>query len=109
VAIFEGRHLERLVAHLGPTWSQVRASPRGSYFAVLHPAGGLAVYDRAGELVGPPRSLRQARAIAWSPDEDWSAVATRRNLWITRSEHALTPLAQLPLGVVDVDWRPTPE
>ena len=105
VAIFDRDRLERVVAQLGPTWNEVRASPRGSYFAVLHPAAGILVYDRDGELVGPPRALRLARSIAWSPDEAWSALATRRHLWIVRSERALTPLVQLPVAAVDVDWR----
>jgi hypothetical protein len=109
VAIFDRDRLERVVTQVGPTWNEVRASARGSYFAVLHPAGGLAVYDRDGDLVGPPRTLRLARSIAWSPDEQWAALVTRRSLWIVRSERALTPLVQLPLGAVDVDWRRTPE
>jgi hypothetical protein len=105
VAIFDRHRLERVVTRVGPTWTEVRSSGRGSYFAVLHPAGGLAVYDREGDLVGPPRTLRLARSIAWSPDERWAALVTRRSLWIMRSERALTPLVQLPLGAVDVDWR----
>ena len=109
VAIFDRDRLERVVTQVGPTWNEVRASAHGSYFAVLHPAGGLAVYDRDGDLVGPPRALRLARSIAWSPDEQWAALVTRRSLWIVRSERALTPLVQLPLGAVDVDWRRAPE
>ena len=56
--------------------------------------------------MGPPSSLRQAVAVAWSPDERWSALATRRNVWIVGAEQiALNPSVVLPLRAVDLDWR----
>jgi hypothetical protein len=110
VAIFDGHELDRVVTQVGPTWTEIRASPLGSYFAVLHRAGGVAIYNRLGRPVGPPSSLRQAVAVAWSPDERWSALATKRNVWIVGANQiALNPSVVLPLRAVDLDWRVGPE
>jgi hypothetical protein len=49
------------------------ASPRGTYVTQT----GDIIMRADGSLLGLPQQLRQARALAWSPDERFLALATR--------------------------------
>jgi hypothetical protein len=46
-----------------------------------------------------------ARAIAWSPDERFWAVAEESSIAIFRAKQPQTAAVSLPLSAVDVDWR----
>jgi hypothetical protein len=47
-----------------------------------------------------------ARAVTWSPDDRWTAVAALTSVYVFPSE-ALAPVVRIPLAVRDLDWAPT--
>jgi hypothetical protein len=67
---------------------------------VADPRGGLAVYDRNGRAVSVPSG---GRAIAWSPDERFAAVALADEIAVVRVDGGRE--ARLKLSARDVDWR----
>lgn len=105
LAGFEG---ERAV-FVQPRWVvgrtvALRPSPRGRYFASLKAdEGGLTIFRRNGTAVELPR-LPDARAIAWSPDDRWTALATPESVYVFRSEHPEELVIRIPLAVRDLDW-----
>ena len=82
----------------GP-FTELRASPRASYFAALG-GGRVSVLDRNGR----PRWHSTGRAIAWSPDERYAAVARGREVAIVRARDG-SRVAGLGVRAKDVDWR----
>ena len=80
----------------------LRASPQGSFAATRVGERGLVVVDSNGSFVGT--TFRAASAIAWSPDERWTAYATAEGVWLVPTGRGNRPLL-LPLEVVDVAWR----
>jgi hypothetical protein len=78
---------------------ELRASPRSSYFAAL---GGdrVSVLDRNGRA----RWQTPGRAIAWSPDERYAAVAEDGEVAIVRARDGAR-VAGLAVRATDVDWR----
>jgi hypothetical protein len=82
-----------------------RRSPHGGYFAV---AGGrrLLVVDAYGRPVPLPVDAVGARAIAWSPDERWTAVATPRGVSVFATTKRRRPrIAELPISAYELAWR----
>jgi len=80
-------------------FSELRSSPRASYFAALG-GGRVSVLDRDGH----PRWQTDGRAIAWSPDERYAAVARTSELSILRARDGRR-VARLAVQATDVDWR----
>jgi hypothetical protein len=78
--------------------SRLRASPGGSWLAVR---SGLSidVFDLALRL---RRRLPGARALAWSPDERWRAIAYARTVRLVRRDNTAVTL---PLVARDLAWR----
>lgn len=105
LAFFERRRL--LIAYKLPDASErnvLRPSPGGSYVAVLTPGRpGVSVFTRFGERVPLPR-VPSPRVIAWSPDDNWTAVATFDSVYIFRSQEDASTLARIALAVRDLDW-----
>jgi hypothetical protein len=105
LAFFETRRL--LVAYELPEASRgdvLRPSPRGSYVAVLmRGRPGVSVFTRTGERVPLPR-VPSPRTIAWSPDDNWTAVATFDSIYVFRSQEEAATLPRIPLAVRDLDW-----
>jgi hypothetical protein len=105
LAFFEGRRL--LTAHALPEGSEddfLRPSPGGSYVALLAPGRpGVTVFTRAGTPVHLPVAA-SPHAIAWSPDEEWTALATRASVYVFRSGERTGLLPRIPLAVRDLDW-----
>lgn len=86
----------------------LRPSPDGSYFAALKAdEEGLALFRRDGTAVELPR-LPDAQAIAWSPDERWTALATPESVYVFRSERPEELVVRIPLEVNDLDWSDEP-
>jgi hypothetical protein len=84
--------------------SALRVSPRGSFVAArvgLQPSG-LVVVDRRGELIAIP--FRVARAITWSPDERWTAVASPDTIFIWETGERAVRFVPLPIRARDVAW-----
>jgi hypothetical protein len=107
VALFERSRLVRSVAEIGPAYSDLRSSPQNGYFAAVSASGALALWSREGDPVGLARPLAaSARAIAWSPDEKWTAVATRGAVFLFPTETPRVPMVSLPIAARDLAWLP---
>jgi hypothetical protein len=105
LAFFEGRRL--LIAHRLPTGSDtvvLRPSPLGNYVALRTPARpGVSVFTRSGARIRLPQ-VPSPRTIAWSPDDNWTALGTLSSVYVFRSGEEETTLARIPLAVRDLDW-----
>lgn len=101
-----GGRVERIaVTFVGETDS-LRPSPRGGYVAVLDPGEpGVRVFTADGGLVPLP-GVPGPHAIAWSPDERWTALATRRSVYVFPTERPEGPVVRIPVAVRDLDWSP---
>jgi hypothetical protein len=105
IGIFEGPRVVRIVRGLGWLFSDLRASPRGSFFAVSATNGaGFVLFDRdGGPAPAPP--VTGYRAMAWSPDERWAALATRASVYVFRAGTANLRLRRLEIIARDLAWR----
>jgi WD40-like Beta Propeller Repeat len=77
------------------------SSPFGTYYAVLTDTLGL--YDFNGNSLPLPE-LEGSRAVAWSPDEDWMAVATDASVYVLTPGQA-DEVERFALVANDLDWR----
>jgi hypothetical protein len=98
-------HASTLFRSLGVRMGALEASPTGRDIAVRIGAD-LVVFDaERGRVMGLPVGAdRETRAIAWSPDGRYAAVASllSTHVYLARKpREAVT----LPLVAVDVDWR----
>jgi hypothetical protein len=107
VAGFDGSRLRFLL----PRWRignprLLRASPRGGYLALLdRDRISVRIFTGAGrELSLPP--LPAPRAVAWSPDERWTAIATRESVYVLLTRQPRKRLLRIPVRVRDLDWGP---
>jgi hypothetical protein len=105
LAVLQG---DRVVV-VQPRWvvgsaRSIRPSPRGSYVALLGPDGVGLLDDRADPL-DLPDGVQAPHAIAWSPDERWTAVATRASVFVFRTEEPEGTLIRIPLAVRDLAWE----
>jgi hypothetical protein len=57
--------------------------------------------------VEPPPGLPDAAAIAWSPDDRWTALATERSVYVFPTERPQELVIRIPLAVRDLDWSET--
>jgi hypothetical protein len=98
--------LEFILRGLGRLVSSVRISPLGNYLVLTNnsPERGFSVLTRTGERVLLPR-VPDARALAWSPDEKWVALATPEETVVARTG-SREVVARLPLGGEAVSWLP---
>lgn len=109
VAAFVGKR----VSFVHPRWlvgdaRAVRPSPRGGYYALLGEewlAGiGSPIFSRDGRQVGGPEGIPRPHAIAWSPDERWTALATDESVYVYPTEEPDRLVVRIPLPVRDLDW-----
>jgi hypothetical protein len=83
----------------------LRPSPRGTYVALIERENGsISVFTRDGDPVALPQGVI-AYAIAWSPDERWTALATRASVYIFATEDPDGGLIRIPVSVRDLDWE----
>jgi hypothetical protein len=92
-----------------PGWGapidELRVSPLGTYLAVrAEGRGGVLVFDREGDAVPLP-PLRGVRALAWSPDDRWTAAATQFGVYLFPSDRPDAEVRRIPVRAVDVAWR----
>lgn len=104
-AVFDGRRLVAAVDAFAPIAS-LWSGPQGRYWALE--ADGLQLFDRDGEELTLP-ALTEARAVAWSPDEAWMAVATRASVFVLRPGEPQARIRQLPIAASHLAWRGTAE
>jgi|RhiMetdeSRZDD1v2_1073273.scaffolds.fasta_scaffold17874_2 hypothetical protein len=103
VVVEDGR-----VIHVQPPWvvgdvNFMRPSPLGTYFALLGP-DGVRLFDRDASPLALPAAARDPKAVAWSPDERWAALATEDAVYVFPAEAPYDPMVRVPLGVRDLDW-----
>jgi hypothetical protein len=80
-------------------------SPHGTYLAArAEGRGGLLVFHRDGRAVPLP-PLNGLRSLAWSPDDEWTAAATRFGVFVFRAHDPNDPMRRLPIRAADLDWR----
>jgi hypothetical protein len=103
LAGFQGRRA--LFVH--PGWwvgdaRAIRPSSTGRYYALL--GRDLPLFTSDGHEVGIPAGVPPVQAVAWSPDDRWTAVATQASVYIFPSEDARDVVVRIPLTVHDLDW-----
>ena len=81
----------------------MRPSPLGTYFALFGP-DGVRLFDRNAGPLALPAAARDPQAVAWSPDERWTALATEDAVYVFPSEAPYDPMVRVPLAVHDLDW-----
>jgi hypothetical protein len=101
-AVFERRRLVTTVAAF-QAFEQLWTSPQGGLFA-LGGNGTIQLYDRRGKA-RPLPLLTGPRAIAWSPDETWAAVATRASIYLIRMGRATPRVRRLAIEAHALAWR----
>lgn len=105
VAVFEGRRLA-WVEFLGArALYDLRASPSGRFLAVTDGARLLMFDGRRGRVQTPPLNPAQIRAVAWSPDERWAALAADASVYVFRPGELQPRLRRLSIDARDLAWR----
>ena len=100
LTLWEGSDLRRAL-EAGVGFTELRASPSARYFAAVDPdRSTLAVFDRDGRRV----DVTGGRAIAWSPDERYAAVAGDGHVVVVPAGGG-APVARIPVAARDLDWR----
>jgi hypothetical protein len=103
-AVVEGK---RVLATHGSFFGEghtIEASPGGGYFAEWFRDVLLGVRDRDGrEMVFP--TVQGVRALTWSPDERWAAVASRFSVFVFRTDEGEARIRRLPIVARDLAWR----
>jgi hypothetical protein len=105
LVVFEGRRPVRGATFLAPRLSGLVASPRGGRFVVRTgrgPREALTILDRNG--IPSNLSFVNARAIAWSPDERWAVVATRRSILLFRVTRPYLRIRRFAIVATDIAW-----
>jgi hypothetical protein len=108
VAVFERRQLVAPPSLADPHLSGLSVSPRRRHVAVQSSAGGVYVLDREGRLALPGRyrfQLLETRAVAWSPDDAWTALATRGGIYLLETGRATRHVVDLPISAQALEWR----
>jgi hypothetical protein len=105
LVVVRDRKAKTLFRAVGVHLTSLQASPDGRYVAAWV-AGTLAVFDaKTGQpKLLPPGAEEGTRAIAWSPDSRYAAVATMYALHLYPAAHAENTVT-LPVRAVHVDWR----
>jgi hypothetical protein len=109
LAVFNGARLLRAVPYAGAI--DLRVSPRRTFIGVIEAGGSVTVVSRSGRQELAPTALPSpdARAIAWSPDERWTAIASPWSVYFlpTADIHAgrQPHVVRLPLEASDLAWR----
>lgn len=100
------------LAFATPELSLVRLATRNGLVAVRDGVGVLHVirigHRRLDEMAFPPwtpPAPTDLLTVAWSPDEAWTAVATRRAVYVYRTERPELGATGIPLSAADIDWR----
>jgi hypothetical protein len=104
IALFRGGRFASAPPFSYSSLSGLRVSPLGSYVAVhLNRGRGLVMVDDEGRYQS--FGFRTARAIAWSPDETWTVVATGDGTFLFPTREFPIGLIRLPLDAADLVWR----
>jgi hypothetical protein len=83
---------------------RVEASPHGNFFTAWFGNSLVTIRDREGDLISFP-PLPRVRAVTWSPDERWTAVATAHSVFVFRTNEGEARVRRLPILASDLAWR----
>jgi hypothetical protein len=83
---------------------RVEASPHGNFFTAWYGDSLVTIRDRNGDLVTFP-TIPRVRALTWSPDERWTAVATEHSVFVFRTNTSEAIVRRLPIMAYDLAWR----
>ncbi len=83
---------------------RVEASPQGNFFTAWYGDSLVTIRDREGDLIAFPPVAR-VRALTWSPDERWTAVATEHSVFVFRTNTGEARVRRLPIVASDLAWR----
>jgi hypothetical protein len=83
---------------------RVEASPHGNFFTAWYGDSLVTIRDRNGDLVTFP-TIPRVRALTWSPDERWTAVATEHSVFVVRTNTSEASVRRLPIMAYDLAWR----
>ncbi len=106
LAIYHGRELDAFTFDGPGGFSELRTSPGGRYAAARSTGGRDAdfVMIESGREVNTPRIVGY-RALAWSPDERWVAIAADGGVFVYRPGAPGPPELELDLDAHDLAWR----
>jgi hypothetical protein len=104
VAVLDGKRLVGTTLHSFGRVPRVEASPRAGFFSISIGGDLWAVRTRGGQpIYFPP--LLDARALAWSPDERWTVVATHGSVYVFLTNTGEARVRRLPIVARDLAWR----
>jgi hypothetical protein len=106
LVVYTPEGLTDVIPQLGQRISSLHVSPSGNFVAFARSGVGreLVMLTASGQEVPLPR-IGNARAIAWSPDERWVALATRTATFIARAGTRRVVL-RIPSGGDTLAWLP---
>jgi hypothetical protein len=113
VALFEGKRLAARSALRQPGLSLLRVSPSRALVAIRAPSfGRMWLLRPQGRSLNvkpfppwSPPAPTDIHAIAWSPDERFTAVASRRAVYVFHTGASARGYIGLPLAAADIAWR----
>jgi hypothetical protein len=102
VSVFEGGRVRGSYYFFDDDRDRLEVSRRSRYVAA-----GTAFAVRAdGPRLAIPDAFGEVRAVAWSPDERWLALAARGALALVRVGTDTPRVLALPIDATDVAWAP---
>jgi hypothetical protein len=111
LAVYDGRRLVEGSLDRPGGLSDLRASPTGRYVAARESGNrgfGELLLVEPGEGAFQWPTIQGYRAIAWSPDDEWAAVATDDGVTLFRPGAPGPPSLELALDARDLAWRGGP-
>jgi hypothetical protein len=103
VAVFDGVRLAG-ARRLSAGSVRIEPSPRGSYYAIWVDGDLFGIWDiDVHRVLLPP--IAGIRALAWSPDERWTAAATAHSVFIFRTNEGEARVRRLPIEANHLAWR----
>jgi hypothetical protein len=101
--IDDGQLIGAVISEFGEGM-RLEASPHGNFFTAWYGDSLVTIRDRNGDLVTFP-TIPRVRALTWSPDERWTAVATEHSVFVFRTNTSEASVRRLPIMAYDLAWR----
>jgi hypothetical protein len=104
IALYDGAETNAVI-FVAEALSDLRVSPRGDFIAA-RTSNGLLFIDDSGAPASLPL-LGGYRAIAWSPDGRWAAIANASGVYVFRLGEVQPRARRLAVLANDLAWRGT--